>query len=93
LDLPDLVAKMQAAGRGTTAFADGAWGAVESYATVSQPGRAQTHEEYAAYLDMLYSSGAKLVSLLEAPQETKNPFTIAAESVGVKTAIKEWLQK
>ena len=93
LDLPDLVAEMQAAGRGTTAFADGAWGAVESYATVSQPGRAQTHEEYAAYLDMLYSSGAKLVSLLEAPQEAKNPFTIAAESVGVKTAIKEWLQK
>jgi len=93
LDLPDLLAQMQAATRGTTAFADGAWGAVESYATVGQPGRAQTREEYSAYLDQLFTSGAKLVSLLEAPQGADNPFTIAAESAGVKSAIKEWLGK
>jgi hypothetical protein len=93
LDLPDLVAQMNAAARGTAAFAGGAWGAVESYATVGQPGRAQSREEYSAYLDELFTSGAKLVSLLEAPQAANNPFTNAAESAGVKSAIKEWLGK
>jgi len=93
LDLPDVVAQMSAAARGTAAFAGGAWGAVESYATTGQPGRPQSREEYGAYLDQLFTSGAKLVSLLEAPQNANNPFTIAAESAGVKSAIKEWLRK
>jgi hypothetical protein len=93
LDIPDLVDQMSAAARGTTAFADGAWGAVESYATMGQPGRPQSREEYGVYLDELFISGAKLVSLLEAPQATNNPFTIAAESAGVTSAIKDWLRK
>ena len=92
LDRPDVLAQMRAAARGTEAFSDGAWGAVESYATTGQPGPPQSQEEYGAYLDMLFGSGAKLVSLLEAPQDAKNPFTIAAESMGVKSAIWDWLR-
>jgi hypothetical protein len=93
LDLPDVVAQMSAAARGTAAFAGRAWGAVESYATAGQPGPPQSQEEYSAYLDKLFTSGAKIVSLLEAPRDVKNPFTIAAESPGVKAAIKDWLKK
>jgi Tol biopolymer transport system component len=93
LDLPDVVAQMSAAARGTAAFAGRAWGAVESYATAGQPGPPQSQAEYSAYLDKLFTSGAKLVSLLEAPQVASNPFTIAAESPGVKSAIKDWLKK
>jgi len=62
-------------------------------ATIGQPGRAQRREEYAAYLDMLFGSGAKLVSLLEVPKGSSHPFTIAAESTGVKSAIRDWLRK
>lgn len=60
---------------------------------MTQPGPLQSREEYSAYLDMLFGSGAKLVSLLEAPQSANNPFTIAAESPGVKSAIRDWLRK
>jgi hypothetical protein len=93
LDLPDLVAQLSAAARGTSAFAGNAWGAVESYARVGQPGRPQGREEYWAYLDEMLTSGAKLMSLLEAPQQTNNPFTSAAESAGVTSAIEDWLRK
>jgi len=89
VDLPDVVSQMRAA-RGADASSEIPWGAVESYATVGQPGPPQSHEEYSAYLDLLFGSGAKLVSLLEAPQSANNPFTIAAESPGVKSAVREW---
>jgi hypothetical protein len=93
VDLPDVLSQMRAAAGGTANSSVVPWGAVESYATVAQPGPPQSEEEYGAYLDMLFGSGAKLVSLLEAPQSANNPFTIAAESPGVKSAIRDWLRK
>ena len=93
VDLPDVLSQMRAAAGGTANSSVVPWGAVESYATVAQPGPPQSREQYGAYLDMLFGSGAKLVSLLEAPQNANNPFTIAAESPGVKSAIRDWLRK
>ena len=93
VDLPDVLSQMRAAAGGAANSWVVPWGAVESYATVAQPGRPQTEEEYRAYLDMFFGSGAKLVSLLEAPQNANNPFTIAAESTGVKSAIRDWLRR
>jgi hypothetical protein len=93
VDLPDVLSQMRAAAGGAANSWVVPWGAVESYATVAQPGRPQTQEEYRAYLDMLFGSGAKLVSLLESPQGANSPFTVAAESAGVKSAIREWLRR
>ena len=93
VDLPDLLSQMRAAAGSTANSSVVPWGAVESYATVAQPGPPQSQEAYGAYLDMLFGSGAKLVSLLEAPQSADNPFTMAAESPGVKSAIRDWLRK
>ena len=92
VDLPDVLSQMRAAAGSADNSTVVPWGAVESYATVAQPGPPQTKQQYSAYLDMLFGSGAKLVSLLEAPQSANNPFTIAAESAGVKSAIKDWLK-
>ena len=89
VDLPDVVSQMRTAS-GADSSVEIPWGAVESYATAGQPGPPQTREEYGAYLDLLFGSGARLVSVLEAPQSANNPFTIAAESNGVKSAIKGW---
>jgi hypothetical protein len=91
--LPDLLSQMRAAAGDAANSWVVPWGVVESYATVAQPGRPQTKEEYRAFLDMLFGSGAKLVSLLEVPHNANNPFTIAAESMGVKSAIRDWLRK
>jgi len=91
-DFPDVMSQLRAAA-GTEGDSLVPWGAVESYATWAQPGRPQTKEEYSTYLDMLFGSGAKLVSVLEVPQPQgpTDPFSIAAESGGVKSAIKEWV--
>src|SRR5262249_25560922 len=86
------VSQMRVA-RGLSPSSEIPGGAVESYASVGQPGLPQSHEEYSAYLDMLFSSGAKLVSLLEHPRNANSPFTIAAESAGIKSAIKQWATK
>jgi len=91
VDLPDVQAQMRAATSGATDSSLVPWGAVESYATFGQPGPPQNQEQYRGYLEMLFGSGAKLVSLLEAPVNPNNPFTAAAESSGVKSAIKDWV--
>lgn len=90
VDIPDVLAQIRAAA-GVADDSVVPWGAVESYATVAQPGPPQTREQYRAYLEMLFGAGAKLVSLLEAPQSADNPFTVVAESVGVKAAVRDWV--
>jgi hypothetical protein len=92
LDLPDLIAQMQAAnGAG---IGDRNWGVMESYATTAQPGAAQTQAQYEEYLGSLTFHGAKVINLLGWTADLPPPEASFAikRAPGVMLAIREWVR-